>query len=230
MNVLIVTSTVIEIQEFISYFNFNKIDEDYYTTTVDKNKISIFITGIGGINTAYFLTKHLVINKFDLIINSGICGSFTKKIQLGIVVNVVKEQFGDFGIDDNGNFQTVFETNLIEKNRFPFSNGILINPTDLSRFKFLKYLQSVNSITVNTASGDVTKIENMVKKFNPEIENMEGATFFYICMMEKIPFFEIRAISNFVEPRNKENWNIELAISNLNNFLIQFFETFEIND
>ena len=37
---------------------------------------------------------------------------------------------------------------------------------------------------------------------------MEGAAFFYVCLKEKVNFFQIRAISNFVEKRNKKNWEI----------------------
>ena len=44
---------------------------------------------------------------------------------------------------------------------------------------------------------------------------MEGAAFFYICSGEKIPFLALRSISNRVEPRNKNNWNIPLALDNL---------------
>jgi len=54
-----------------------------------------------------------------------------------------------------------------------------------------------------------------VRKFNPDIETMEGATFFYICSMENIPFLALRAISNRVEKRNRDNWNITLALKNL---------------
>jgi futalosine hydrolase len=48
---------------------------------------------------------------------------------------------------------------------------------------------------------------------------MEGATFFYICCREKIPFLALRAISNKVEPRNKSNWDIMLALNNLSEIL-----------
>jgi futalosine hydrolase len=44
---------------------------------------------------------------------------------------------------------------------------------------------------------------------------MEGATFFYICALEKIPFLSLRAISNKVEPGNRDSWNIKLALDNL---------------
>jgi futalosine hydrolase len=49
---------------------------------------------------------------------------------------------------------------------------------------------------------------------------MEGATFFYICCRENIPFLALRAISNKVELRNKNNWNIALALNNLSEKLV----------
>jgi futalosine hydrolase len=52
---------------------------------------------------------------------------------------------------------------------------------------------------------------------------MEGATFFYICSGEKIPFLAIRSISNRVEPRDKNKWNIPVALNNLSEKLIEFF-------
>jgi futalosine hydrolase len=54
---------------------------------------------------------------------------------------------------------------------------------------------------------------------------MEGASFFYACEQAGIPGIQIRSISNLVERRNKENWQIGLAIKNLNNTLIQLFNS-----
>jgi futalosine hydrolase len=51
---------------------------------------------------------------------------------------------------------------------------------------------------------------------------MEGAAVFYVAQQEKIPALQIRAISNLVEKRNKDNWDIPLAIKNLNEWLILF--------
>ena len=53
---------------------------------------------------------------------------------------------------------------------------------------------------------------------------MEGAAVFYACKMNNVPCLQVRAISNYVEPRNKENWQINLAINNLNNWIINFIE------
>ena len=53
---------------------------------------------------------------------------------------------------------------------------------------------------------------------------MEGAAFLFCCMKENIPCVQIRSISNFVEKRNKDNWNIPLAIENLHKEIIKILE------
>jgi futalosine hydrolase len=77
-------------------------------------------------------------------------------------------------------------------------------------------LKKVSAITVNTTHGCKKSIDLFKNKFNADIETMEGAAFFYVCLNEGVKFFQIRTISNFVEERNEANWNIPLAIKNLN--------------
>jgi futalosine hydrolase len=55
---------------------------------------------------------------------------------------------------------------------------------------------------------------------------MEGAAFFYACEEANVDGLQVRAISNYVEKRNKENWNLALAVKNLNDWLIQDIKTF----
>jgi futalosine hydrolase len=50
---------------------------------------------------------------------------------------------------------------------------------------------------------------------------MEGAAFFAGCIDFEADYIQIRAISNYVEKRDKSKWNLPLAIQNLNNELIQ---------
>jgi futalosine hydrolase len=44
---------------------------------------------------------------------------------------------------------------------------------------------------------------------------MEGAAVAYVCERFDVPWVQIRAISNMVEPRNRSAWDIPLAIKNL---------------
>ena len=91
----------------------------------------------------------------------------------------------------------------------------------------LRILKPVKAITVNTATGSEITRKKLIKKFNPDIETMEGATFFYICARENIPFLAIRAISNRVEPRDKSKWNIQLALDNLSEKLNEVILTLD---
>ena len=215
MKILITSATKFEIETFA---NFLKIDftenEMFYTTDFLGNQISILITGVGMFQTIYSLTKHLNTYKYDFAINLGICGAYSDEIPLGEVVNIVEEQFGDFGFDNNGIFNNFFDSDLINKNHFPFTDGKLLN-SSIEKVCQNHEIKEVSSITVNTVNGEKNKIETVKKMFDADVENMEGAGFFYVCLMEKIPFMEIRAVSNLVEARNKENWKIQNAISKL---------------
>jgi futalosine hydrolase len=67
----------------------------------------------------------------------------------------------------------------------------------------------------------------LVRRFDPDIETMEGASFFYICRRESIPFFAVRSISNRVERRNRASWNIPLALENLSVRMEEVFNLLE---
>jgi futalosine hydrolase len=86
-------------------------------------------------------------------------------------------------------------------------------------------LKPVDAITVNMATGSDTTRQRLIEKYDPDIETMEGAAFFYICAMENIPFIALRSVSNKVEIRNTYKWNIPVALENL---AIKLDEVFKI--
>ncbi|MBT5829851.1 MAG: futalosine hydrolase, partial [Candidatus Latescibacteria bacterium] len=50
------------------------------------------------------------------------------------------------------------------------------------------------------------------QRFNAICENMEGAAAAQLCLLYNVPFLELRAISNQVEDRNRDAWDIPLAL------------------
>jgi futalosine hydrolase len=202
MKVLIVAATQFEIEPFLQ-----------------RNATTDFlITGIGIPATIFHLTNKLLEKNYDLVINAGIAGSFNDKISLAEVVFVKEDTFGDIGILENGNFNTLFESGFGNENDFPFTNGRLINNNaDAAKLN----LPFAKAITVNRITDNVLELNNMQQKFSADIESMEGAAFHYVCLQKKISFLQIRAISNRVGERNKDNWEMKLAIRNLNNELLK---------
>lgn len=224
MKILIVSATEKEIFPIKKRLKVNKSTVCTMKYTVIKDLYVDFLeTGIGGVFTTYALTKLLSEKKYDVVINAGIAGSFTPKLSIGDVVFVESDQFADLGIEDKDDFYTIFEKGFIPEDQFPFKNTILENPYD-----FNSDLKKVSGITVNTTHGNIKSVELFKKKFKADIETMEGAAIFYVCLQEGARFMQIRAISNYVEERNVANWDIPLAINNLNQKLFEIINVSSI--
>jgi futalosine hydrolase len=140
------------------------------------------------------------------------------------VVHVVSERFGDLGVEEaDGRFTDLFELGLLESSQKPYVNGLLYNPgASESRF-----LPPVKGLTVHKVHGNETSIAAIRQKYpDAQVESMEGAAFFYGCLQSDVSFLEIRGISNYVEPRNREAWQLPLAIEHLNRTLIEMLGSF----
>lgn len=134
---------------------------------------------------------------------------------------VKEDTFADLGIEENGNFKTLFETGFIKKNDFPFINGWLIN---LHPFFETSVLPAVKGITVNKIGDNDSQNITVKEKFSPDVESMEGAAFHYVCLQQKINFLQLRGISNHVGERDKSKWEIKESIKNLNKELFKIIE------
>jgi futalosine hydrolase len=209
MKVLVVAATEIEIQPFLSRFLIENS-----TISYRNHELSFLLTGVGMIATAYSLGKELNINNYDLALNAGIAGSFDSLLDIGTVVKVAEDHFSELGAENGDQFLTINELGLGESKISPLKTTIS-----------LLDLKSVIGITVNTVHGNKNSIAATVKRLNPQIESMEGAAFFFACNDVGLPSIQLRAISNWVEERNKANWNINLAVQNLNKRLIELIET-----
>jgi len=214
MKTLIVAATEAEIALFTVYLH-----------SSGRAGEVVLISGIGMMATAYSLTKHLESNKYDLVLQAGVAGSYDRNIALGDIVFITSDQYGDLGAEDHEDYLDIFEMGLIEKNSIPHTDGKLLTPFLPIHSKIV--LPHVSGLTVNTVSGNEGTIKQRVEKFGCQVESMEGAAFHYVCLQEGIPFAQIRAISNYVTPRDKGQWKMKEAIINLNNWLISFIENLE---
>lgn len=213
MNLLIVAATEMETGSLERRFRLknNLLNADF------------LITGPGMTATTYAMTKKISKKKYDMALNIGLAGTFREEIKIGEVVNIVTDCFGDLGAEDGEKFLTLSQLGLADEDKFPFWNGKL-KTGEAANHPSLKLLKNVKAITVNKVHGNMENIQRTVKKFQPDIESMEGAAFFYVCMMEKIRCIQLRAISNRVEKRNRATWNFDLSLQNLTQVTSRFME------
>lgn len=185
-------------------------------------KVSIHITGIGSNATTYSLTKELVKQRYSLVIQAGIAGSFSPD-HLEKVFVVKQDVFADLGVWEDSSFKNMFDLSLLKLNEKPFKKGKLINPH--KNLLQLTKLKAVNAVTVNEISTRPKQIDWYKESFTPMLESMEGAALHYVCLMEDTPFLQLRSVSNLVGVRNKKKWKIGPAIHYLNAELIELLQT-----
>lgn len=202
MKTLVVAATKAELAFLYQHFSLQEGD------FIEEKKFDVLITGVGMVATAFSLGRHLSA-KYNLVLNLGIAGCFDRNIELGKVVNITQDTFAELGAEDGDNFLTITDLGFGE-NTYRSKNHV---NTDLLQ---------VSGITVNRVSGNDKNIKNLLKRLNPSTESMEGAAVLYACQQEKIDCLQVRSISNYVEPRNKDKWKIGLAIKNLNDWAISF--------
>ncbi|MEQ1917327.1 MAG: futalosine hydrolase, partial [Gallionella sp.] len=209
MNILIVSATSFEIAPLLpSLTQQQKISEQLTAYTHATHTIYVLVTGVGMVNTTYWLTHTLAQHSFYLVVNVGIAGSFTPNYAIGTVVNVVSDCFAEMGAQAGDEF-------IMEQLGFMQNNELRVSANFTSNNVHLNTLPKVKGVTVNTVHGNASAIDKVIQLFAPDIETMEGAAVLYVCAMHELQVIQLRAISNKVEVRNTANWNVPLAIHNL---------------
>lgn len=170
------------------------------------------VTGVGVPSTIYQLQKALSGQSYDLVIQAGIAGSFKEEIAIGEVVKVEADYFADLGIFEKKILTPLFKSHLADPTGRYYPEGMLNNKGEVHK---KVDLPSVAAITVNRVSDETEHNKLMKNTFSPDIESMEGAGLHFVCIMEKVDYLQIRAISNSVGERDKGQWQIEKALENL---------------
>ena len=210
MRILFVAATLFEVESLIEKQESGIKKQDNLPL---NTQYSILITGVGMVATAYALGRELALNTYDLAINLGIAGSFDRDIVLGDLVEITEDTFTELGAEDDGQFITI--------NQLGFGEGTFKATGNLADIYKGETLRQATAITVNTVHGNEASIQKLQQRLTPQLESMEGAAFFYACQQAGVPCLQIRAVSNYVEKRNRDAWQIGLAVKNLNTFAVE---------
>lgn len=175
----------IKYNNFIVYFFMYKQYEIYLT-----------LSGIGKVNAAS--TTQYMIDKFaiDYVVNVGVAGSLSDKLQFGDIV--VANELIQYDVD-------VTAFGLI-KGQIPRMN-VYAFPTECNIIKMK--LNNKMKIEYGTIVSGDTFVDNetlaleLANNFNAIACEMEGASIAHVCFLNKIPVLVIRSISDFAGRDNK---------------------------
>lgn len=141
-------------------------------------------TGVGKINAAYSLAKHLTAYKPSVVMNLGTAGS--RKHAGGTIVNPVKFIQRDMDVTALGFMP--FET--------PFSS----DPIEIEYGMYIKGL-----ISGVCGTGDNFDISAAAEAF--DVVDMEAYALALICKRENIPFLCLKYVSDGADDEAHKDWN-----------------------
>jgi futalosine hydrolase len=226
MNILIVAAEQEELDFAIAAYNSLK------GNLADKVSVTFRLTGIGATQACHTVTREIYLalmeqKPYDFVMDIGIAGSYDMDMfPMGSAAIVREEHFGDLGFETDNGFKDLFQYGILKKDGFPYTDGALKRtalPFPQVERCISRYKEGIG-ITVQTVTGDPAKVESLVKRYNPHIESMEGAAVYFACIMENVPFFELRTVSNAVGERDMKKWDIPAALATLEKCCMEILE------
>jgi futalosine hydrolase len=186
--------------------------------------------GIGKVNSAITLTAVLENFSVSTVINVGVGGAYPGSgLMTGDIATASQEIYGDEGVIDSRGWHSLKKIGipLLQEGRKQYFNEYPVTPLPLplrnkrSEIEIAAKIKSGIFVTVSSCSGSMKRAKELEKRFNAICENMEGAALAHVCALYKIPFHEIRGISNIVGVRDKRKWNLKLASTNCQRVVLE---------
>jgi len=222
-NILLVAATRAELEPLLSNLSVGSLQTGRVTPVMVKQMpLDILITGPGMVATAYYMGKIRGFREYSLVLNAGIAGSFTETFRTGEVVHVTTDCFPEIGAIQKEQFQPLYGMPMAEPYRPPFINAEnIIHFDNIPLIPAIAALPTAKGITVNNVTGRAWSGSKSGLDYQPDIETMEGAAFFFACKAADVSCVQIRAISNRIGTTPPEPWDIPAAVASLSTTLIQ---------
>lgn len=183
-----------------------------------SENVRFLITGVGMVAAGVSVAEALAVHKPDAVVHAGVAGSFDRNLSLGDVVVIVEDGFPELGAQDGDAFLPLVEMGLDEDGLTP--SGMLV-PATIPLLDHVQVFPAVRGITVNTVHGNDDAIREASERWPAQVETMEAGAVMYACNRAGVPYLGLRTISNYVERRNRDAWQMPLAVQRLNETLTQ---------
>lgn len=182
-------------------------------------------TGLGVANMACAVQAALMRHEPRLAVVFGIGGAYPSSgLRKGDVAIASSETYADLGVrsldGDHGLEKIGIPLVAIGKrkyfNSFPLHAGMARKAARLLGAPVGQFT------TVSMCTGTLAHALELERRYPGVIcENMEGAAAAQVCLINKVPLMELRAMSNIVEDRDPSKWDIALAASRAQEALMQ---------
>jgi len=174
-------------------------------------RFDVLMGGVGPVAAAVNTTRALAAADYSLVINAGIAGGFPGKAEVGSLVVATEIVSADLGAETPEGFRSLDDLGF-GSTRIRTEVGLVDKVA--SALRIAKLPVNIGPVlTVSTVTGtDDTTLELATRIEGATAEAMEGFGVGFAALDHKLPFLEIRSISNMVGPRDGSAWKIKEAL------------------
>ena len=196
----------------------------FYRGRIGKREVVLAVCGIGKVFAAMCAQTMILCYKPDCIINSGVAGSLSAK--LDILSLAVADKLVQHDMDTSPLGDPVGLISGLNLVYLPTEQSLVDAILEHARQK------GIPALGGTIASGDqfiATKEqkETICSRFSPIACEMEGAAIGQVCFSQKVPFGVIRAISDSFDGKNEMDYALfaDKAAAQGADFLLSLMET-----
>ena len=201
-----------------------KFNLNLYIGTIQNTQVLLVRSGVGKVNAARVCQLITDNYNLDLIINLGSAGALNDTLKIGDIVIGQKLVQHDFDVTAFGR----------AKGFIPESGLFFESDKDL-----IKRCNNIKINNINVVHGiigsadifvtDTLQKQSIIKEFNCDCVEMEGASIAQVCFLNKIPFLVFRSISDTPNGNNNIDFNeyLKLASKNCATFILELIKTLE---
>lgn len=172
-------------------------------------KAEVIVGGAGPAAAAAAASRAMSGARYDLVLCVGIGGGFAP-LAPGAIAVASSVVFADLGSETPDGFVPVSELGFGARERYDVGAALAVELADRAG----GHLGTV--LTVATVTGTAASAAALTQRFPDAVaEGMEGAGVAAAATLHEVPFGEIRAVSNLVGPRDRDAWQIPLALESL---------------
>lgn len=192
-----------EVSALIDFYNCNEkvkyLDFEFNILSYEDKQIIVVVSGIGKVNSA--ICTQLLIDRFgvDCVINSGIAGAVSDKLEIADIV--FSTDLLQHDVNAVGFGYKLGEIPRMELNSTFIGDEIILKKAceiaDKYKYKYFKG---------RIVSGDEFVSSNVKKQwlkdnFDAMCTDMESASIAHVCYLNKTPFLAVRCISDTSDDR-----------------------------
>lgn len=193
MKIGIICPMEVEMERLIAVFGAEEYKNGIFNAKINSSKeLYIAISGIGKVNAAASTQRLIDLTDVDIVINSGVAGGLNSELGIGDVVISKTAVYHDFNplslLDEYSPFGKIFHADkslaaLAEKACIALGTRF-IHGTIATGDRFI---------------ADNEDKQRIIDGFGGDCVEMEGAAVAHVCVLNKIRFVIIRALSDFAD-------------------------------